>query len=93
MCLDQGISIAEGESDAIIVCGTQCKIGGGTEMSVRAGQASRIMVVGGEPIGERHIYWNFVSSSKARIEKAKSDWRERKFAEIPGEHEFIPLPE
>ena len=68
-------------------------VGGGTEMRVRAGQASRIMVVGGEPIGERHIYWNFVSSSKARIEKAKSDWRERKFAEIPGEHEFIPLPE
>ena len=67
--------------------------GSGTKMRLRAEQASRVMVVGGEPIGKRHIYWNFVSSSKARIEKAKSDWRERKFAEIPGEHEFIPLPE
>ena len=51
------------------------------------------MVIGGEPLGKRHIYWNFVSSSKERIEQAKSDWRERKFGEVPGEAEFIPLPD
>jgi hypothetical protein len=45
---------------------------------------------GGEPLGKGHIYWNLVSGSKERIEQAKSDWRERKFGEIPGETEFIP---
>jgi redox-sensitive bicupin YhaK (pirin superfamily) len=64
-----------------------------TAMTLRANEESRVMVIGGEPLGERHIYWNFVSSSKERIEQAKSDWRERKFGEIPGETEFIPLPD
>jgi hypothetical protein len=73
--------------------GIMAVAGTDTKMCLRANEESRVMVVGGKPIGERHIYWNFVSSSKERIEKAKSDWRERKFAEIPGEHEFIPLPD
>jgi len=67
--------------------------GNGAEMHLRASRESRVMVVGGEPVGERHIYWNFVSSSKARIEKAKSDWRAGKFAEVSGDDEFIPLPD
>jgi redox-sensitive bicupin YhaK (pirin superfamily) len=67
--------------------------GAGAAMTLTADEESRVMVVGGEPLGERHIYWNFVSSSKDRIEQAKSDWRERKFGKIPGEHEFIPLPD
>jgi redox-sensitive bicupin YhaK (pirin superfamily) len=62
-------------------------------MTLTANEESRVMVVGGEPLGKRHIYWNFVSSSKQRIEQAKSDWRERKFGDIPGETEFIPLPD
>jgi redox-sensitive bicupin YhaK (pirin superfamily) len=54
----------------------------------------RLMLVGGEPFGEaRHIFWNFVSSDPARIEQAKDDWRQRRFADVPEEHEFIPLPE
>ena len=65
---------------------------GSAAMTLTADEDSRVMVVGGEPLGKRHIYWNFVSSSKERIEKAKSDWRERKFGDIPGETEFIPLP-
>ena len=43
--------------------------------------------------GERHIWWNFVSSSRARIEQAKRDWKERRFPPVPGETEFIPLPD
>ncbi|MBV8588778.1 MAG: hypothetical protein JO212_01705, partial [Acetobacteraceae bacterium] len=44
--------------------------------------------------GPRFIFWNFVSSSRERIEQAKADWKARRFAKIPGdEHEFIPLPE
>jgi hypothetical protein len=52
------------------------------------------MLLGGEPMdGPRHIWWNFVSSSKERIEQAKADWKSGRFAPVPGETEFIPLPE
>lgn len=54
---------------------------------------ARIMLFGGEPVGERHLFWNFVSSSRDRIEQAKEDWRLGRFAGVPGETEFIPLPE
>ena len=44
--------------------------------------------------GPRHIFWNFVSSSKERIERAKGEWRERRFPVVPGDAvEFIPLPD
>ena len=62
-------------------------------MTLTAEKDSRVMVIGGEPLGERHIYWNFVSSSRERIEQAKSDWREGRFGDIPGETDFIPLPD
>ncbi|PTQ10309.1 hypothetical protein CLG96_12630 [Sphingomonas oleivorans] len=66
----------------------------GAEILLRARGATRLMLVGGEPLPEkRHIYWNFVSSSADRIEQAKEDWRARRFADVPGETEFIPLPE
>ncbi len=53
----------------------------------------RAVLFGGEPLdGERHLYWNFVSSSRERIERAKTAWREQSFPRIPGETEFIPLP-
>ena len=54
---------------------------------------SHVMVIGGNPVGDRHIWWNFVSSSKDRIEKAAANWKERRFDDIPGETEFIPLPD
>lgn len=60
---------------------------------IAALEDSRIMVIGGAHIGERHIDWNFVSSSRDRIEKAKADWREGRFATVPGDDEFIPLPD
>jgi len=63
------------------------------EIILRAEGPARLMLVGGEPLPEaRNIYWNFVSSSKDRIEQAKEDWREGRFAKVPGETEFIPLP-
>ena len=68
----------------------------GAEIVVRAPafHSARLMLMGGEPYPEpRHIYWNFVSSSLDRIAQAKADWREGRFASVPGEHEFIPLPE
>lgn len=64
----------------------------GAQVRMRACRDAHIMVVGGEPIGERHIWWNFVSSSAERIERAKDDWRNGRFDKVPGETEFIPLP-
>ena len=54
----------------------------------------RAMLLGGAAMdGPRHIWWNFVSSSRERIEQAKADWREGRFAPVPGETEMIPLPD
>jgi redox-sensitive bicupin YhaK (pirin superfamily) len=61
---------------------------------IQAQGAARLMLLGGAPLdGERHLWWNFVSSSKERIERAKRDWSEGRFALVPGETDFIPLPE
>lgn len=65
----------------------------GTVVNVSADRAARCLVVGGEPVGVRHKRWNFVSSRLERIEQAKQDWREGRFAPVPQETEFIPLPE
>ena len=51
------------------------------------------MVIGGEPVGERHIWWNFVASDKEKIEQAKARWRSGGFDRVPGDDEWIPLPE
>ena len=66
----------------------------GSETKIQARIQSRVMLLGGEKMdGPRHIWWNFVASSKEKIEAAKQRWREQKFAAVPGETEFIPLPE
>jgi len=53
-----------------------------------------VYIFGGEPFPEeRFIYWNFVSSSKERLEQAKEDWKAQRFPKVPGETEFVPLPE
>lgn len=64
------------------------------EVVLRARNAARLVVLGGEPMdGPRHVFWNFVSSSLDRIEQAKADWQRDRFGvTIPGETEFIPLP-
>jgi redox-sensitive bicupin YhaK (pirin superfamily) len=68
----------------------------GEEITLQAPESSpvRVMLLGGEPMdGKRHIFWNFVSSSKERIEQAKEDWKAGRFAPVQDETEFIPLPE
>ena len=65
----------------------------GESVRLRAAMASRVALLGGAPLeGRRHIWWNFVASSPERIERAKRDWAYGKFAKVPGETEFIPLP-
>ncbi|MDH4046510.1 MAG: pirin family protein [Gammaproteobacteria bacterium] len=61
--------------------------------SLDASMQSKCMLLGGKRLnGERHIWWNFVSSSRRRIEQAKNDWRDGRFDSVPGDPEFIPLP-
>ncbi|MCF4969465.1 pirin family protein [Nostoc sp. CMAA1605] len=65
----------------------------GHQVKVSAADTARCIVIGGEPLGKRYKWWNFVSSRPERIEQAKADWRECRFATVPDETEFIPLPE
>ena len=66
----------------------------GRDVRVVAPHGARVLLFGGEPLdGPRHLWWNFVSSSKERIEQAKIDWLGGRFAQVPGDDEFIPLPE
>ncbi|MBX9758809.1 MAG: pirin family protein [Beijerinckiaceae bacterium] len=81
----EGRSYAKGQ---MLVFGPQ------GEPTLTATQHSVVMLLGGEPLGERHIWWNFVSSSKERIEQAKADWKAGRFKLPDGDSdEFIPLPE
>jgi redox-sensitive bicupin YhaK (pirin superfamily) len=66
----------------------------GDRITVKPTRPVRMMFLGGDALeGPRHIWWNFVSSSKERIEQAKADWKSGRFAHVPNEHEFIPLPD
>jgi redox-sensitive bicupin YhaK (pirin superfamily) len=62
------------------------------DVSVSFKGPARLIVFGGEPLGPRYLWWNFVSSSKERIEQAKQDWKAGRFGGVPGDAEFIPLP-
>jgi hypothetical protein len=94
---ERAIYIASGEID---VAGDRFEAGRllvlhpGDRISILAMSQSRLMLLGGEPMdGPRHIWWNFVSSSKDRIDAAKADWAARRFPLVPGdETEFAPLP-
>jgi redox-sensitive bicupin YhaK (pirin superfamily) len=67
----------------------------GDPIAVTAASEARVVLVGGAAMdGPRHIWWNFVSSRKERIEQAKADWKQKRFDTVPGDDaEFIPLPE
>jgi redox-sensitive bicupin YhaK (pirin superfamily) len=64
----------------------------GATPKLAAPRGGRVALVGGEPLGHRFISWNFVSSRRERILAAEADWEAQRFARIPGETEFIPLP-
>jgi redox-sensitive bicupin YhaK (pirin superfamily) len=75
--VEEGDLVVLGEAGAAVVAETR----------------SRVMVLGGAPLeGPRHIWWNFVATSRERIEQAKEDWRHNRFPVVPGEHGAIPLP-
>ncbi|HVV84177.1 MAG TPA: pirin family protein [Kofleriaceae bacterium] len=66
----------------------------GAPITAHAIAASRVALIGGAPLdGPRHIFWNFVSSSRDRLEQAKRDWRDHRFPSIPGDDtDLVPLP-
>ena len=77
-----------------VSAGVLAVLADGSTATVSAESGAHIMICGGATLaGERTIWWNFVSSSRERLEQAKRDWRDGKFAEVPGETDFIPLPE
>jgi redox-sensitive bicupin YhaK (pirin superfamily) len=66
----------------------------GADVLVHARENARVMLLGGAPLdAPRHVWWNFVSSRRERIEQAAEDWKAGRFARVPGEDDFIPLPE
>ena len=73
--------------------GTLAYFRAGSRAQLVAKAASRVALLGGAPLGERHIWWNFVSSSNTRIEQARRQWADGAFPPVPGETESIPLPE
>ena len=94
---ERALYVVEGEIEAAGAthgAGRMLLFEEGAAAAVRAGSWSRVMLLGGAPLdGPRHIWWNFVSSSLERIERAKADWRDGRFAEVPGDDERIPLPD
>jgi redox-sensitive bicupin YhaK (pirin superfamily) len=95
---ERGVYVAEGSVECegrSFGVGAMLVLHSNQQLSLRALEPSKVMLVGGAPLeGTREIAWNFVSSSKERLEQAKADWRAQRFAKIPNDDvEFIPLPE
>jgi hypothetical protein len=95
---ERAIYIASGEIDImgdVFGAGRLLVFRPGDRISILATAQTRLMLMGGEPMdGPRHIWWNFVSSRKERIDQAKAEWKSGKFQTVPGDaEEFIPLPE
>jgi len=107
--LDDGSSLQlpPAEELAVYVIDGTIKIGGrsvaagvlavladGVDASIEAQGTAHVMIFGGDALqGDRIVWWNFVSSSRDRLEQAKRDWREGSFGSVPGETDFIPLPD
>jgi redox-sensitive bicupin YhaK (pirin superfamily) len=94
---ERGVYVAQGEID---VDGHRYGVGEVVEFATGAAAVisamgdSRVMAFGGAPLdGPRYIWWNFVSSSRERLDQAKRDWRDERFGPVPGDPERIPLPE
>jgi redox-sensitive bicupin YhaK (pirin superfamily) len=87
--VDQGVTL-DGEP---VPAATLVVLEPGTQPLLAAPGGARVVMVGGAPLGHRFMWWNFISSRKERIAQAADDWAAQRFAPVPGETEFIPLPE
>jgi redox-sensitive bicupin YhaK (pirin superfamily) len=87
--------VAEGAivvNDEAVDAGEMVVFASSDSLAVSATGEARVLLIGGEPLGERQMFWNFVSDSAERIEQAKDDWRAGNFDKVPDDDEFIPLP-
>jgi redox-sensitive bicupin YhaK (pirin superfamily) len=95
---ERAIYVADGAltiGDRQLLVGDLAVLVPGLAVEAIAGpEGAKAMLLGGATMdGPRHIWWNFVSSDKDRIEKAKADWRDQRMGKVPGDDEFIPLPD
>lgn len=94
---ERGVYVAKGRVEVdgrVYEAGQLLVFGEADDPVIRALDAATLMVFGGETLGERHIWWSFVSSRKERIEQAKADWKAGRIELPPNDNkEFIPLPE
>lgn len=97
---EQAVYVVDGQvdlgADGVHEAGRLLVIRPGARLRVAAagGRGARLMLLGGEPMdGPRYLSWNFVASSAERIDQARADWQAQRFPPVPGEHEFIPLPD
>lgn len=95
---EQAVYVVEGRldlgRDGAFDAGQLLVLKPGARVTVGSAAGARVMLLGGDAMdGPRYLSWNFVSSSEERIEQARADWRAMRFAPVPGETEFIPLPD
>lgn len=94
---ERAVYVAAGEATLdgqALKAGQMAVLAAGQTIDIEALQPAIVMVLGGEPVGERFLFWNFVSSSKERLEQAKEDWRQQRMKLPVGDDlEYVPLPE
>ncbi len=79
--------------ESVYSCGSMLVSSDEDDLIISAESDCQIIVAGGEPVGERLLWWNFVASNKVAIEAAKERWKSGLFGSVPGDNEYIPLPE
>ncbi|MEM6486496.1 MAG: pirin family protein [Pseudomonadota bacterium] len=93
---ESAIYVAQGEvriNEELVEAGVMAVLEPSVRFTISAERDARLLLIGGDPVGERHLYWNFVSNSVERIDRAKADWEADRFPRVPGDEEFIPLPD
>jgi redox-sensitive bicupin YhaK (pirin superfamily) len=94
---ERALYVVEGTVDVggrSLSCGEMLAFEAGAEAIASSADGARFVVFGGAPLdGPRHVWWNLVSSREDRIREAAEDWKAGRFAQVPGETEFIPLPD
>ncbi|MEN7341295.1 MAG: pirin family protein [Pseudomonadota bacterium] len=92
---ERGFYVVDGNirvDDQSLIGGEMAVLCEEADATIAAETDATVMVVGGAGLGHRFVWWNFVSSSKEKIEAAKTQWRDGGFGKVPGDDEFIPLP-
>ena len=94
---ERAVFVAKGAIEVLgqtLIAGQMAVLSGNEAIDIKATTDATIMILGGEPVGKRFMFWNFVASTNERLEQAKEDWKQGRMKLPKGdENEFIPLPE